>query len=66
MSDQLLNSEDLKAWTGIRQDAALRRWLDEAPHPIPYKVSPKGEVCTTLGAVTEALLQREADKAWVA
>ena len=66
MTDQLLNSEDLKAWSGIKQAAALRRWLDEMPHPIPYKISPAGEICTTLGAVTEALSKREGEQAWVA
>ena len=67
MADQLLNSEDLKAWSGIKQDASLRRWLDQSPHQIPYKVSPKGEICTTLASVTEALSRREGEStAWVA
>lgn len=66
MSDQLLNTAALRAWSGIEQRAALIRWLDQVPHPIPYKISPKGEICTTLGAVTEALSKREADAAWVA
>ncbi len=67
MADQLLNTDDLKAWSGISQNAALQRWLDQEPHPIPYKVTPKGVICTTLGAVTEALrLREEASKAWVA
>lgn len=66
MSDYLLNTEALKGWSGIKQTASLCRWLDEAPHPIPYKISPKGEICTTLAAVTEALSKRESDTAWVA
>lgn len=68
VSDQLLNTEDLVAWSGIEQRAALRRWLEAEPYPIPYKLTPKGVICTTLEAVTEALRQREEagqDK-WVA
>lgn len=66
MDSGLLNSDDLKAWTGIKQDAALRRWLDAAPYPIPYKVTPKGDICTTIDAVTKALAGREQSDAWVA
>jgi len=64
--DGLLNGDDLKEWTEIKQDKALRRWLDAEPHPIPYKVSPKGVICTTLAAVTDALTKRENDETWAA
>lgn len=56
MSNGLLKMDDLMTWTGIKQRAALIRWLDKAP-AIPYKISPgTGEVCTTEGCVTAALL----------
>lgn len=65
VNDELLKTDDLMHWSGIQQPAALRRWLDAEPYPIPYKVSPKGVICTTLSAVTEALRRREGG-AWEA
>lgn len=59
MNNSLLNSDDLKEWTGYQSDAALRRWMDEIP-PIPYKISPKGGICTTLEQINEALRRGKA------
>lgn len=66
MTHELLDTAALMAWSGIHRRPQLMAWLDEDP-PIPYKLTPKGDICTTLGAVTEALLQREKEsKPWAA
>jgi hypothetical protein len=66
VSDQLLKTEDLMEWAEIYQRPALIQWLDAKPYPIPYKVTKKGVICTTLAAVTEALRQREDSDTWAA
>lgn len=54
MNTALLNKAQLKQWTGIEQDAALLRWLDDSP-AIPYKRTKGGEILTTVEAVTQAI-----------
>ena len=55
MNNGLLNLADLLEWTGYKQRSNLVDWLDEPP-TIPYKPTPGGNICTTEGAVTAALL----------
>ena len=49
----LLNTEDLKRWTGFKSSAALKKWM--VGRGIPFEVSINGEICTTLDAVTHSL-----------
>ena len=42
----LYNTQDLKEWTGIKQEARLIKWLDE--HGIEWWRGAKDQICTTL------------------
>ena len=53
MNQSLLNEEDLKAWLGYEQRAAVERWLSE--RGIQYDKS-QDKIVTTVQAVNNALI----------
>ena len=60
MSSQLVNYDDLKEWSDVRQRNKLLDWLKE--NGIPFRLNRAGYPITTVDAINKSLSQDDNDE----